>query len=655
MKHDYYYLLLFVFFFIPQSLFAQNGLCADIEPLCLTDDVIIFPNCFNGSSDCIDFAEEGPDYTCLGSTPYPTWQSITVDQSGDFDLLITQNTSFDTNGNPTGTPLDVDFIVWGPFDSNDDLCDYDNLTEETTVDCSFSAQAIESVSIPNAFAGERYVLLITNFNQTQGFIKVEQTGGDGSIICPVTSCEGDTITLQATMVDGTNYQWEVFDGSTFVTIPGETTPFLNVTENGFFRVSYTLSDNTNTSEEYSTNFTEVPGIVTPSDFVICDDENNDGIAEFVLSLKDAEIINGEANVIVSYFETEADAFANVAPLFDLYTNTVAFTQTIYARGENTITGCFAVVPLVLIVTESPVIATEIDDIIENDPDGDGFVTYDITVNIAQILGALDPTSFTVSFYVSEMDAQNAENVITNPTAFVNPLAGMTTTIYARLEANANGCFDIGDFDLLLSTAFQDSDNDTISDEDEDLNGNGNPNDDDTDGDTIPNYLDPDDDGDSVNTIIEIQGIGAGIVDQEDIDTDEDSILNYLDDDDDGDTILTINEDYNNNGSPLDDDLNTNGIPDFLDPDVALSLSEQMFTDLTVYPNPTQDIIQFTSSLFTQNTFIDIYDIQGRHIGNYKPEINTNSIEINLSNEASGIYFAHITTDNINVTRQLIKQ
>ncbi len=655
MKHYYSFLLLFVFFFLPQSLFAQNGLCADIEPLCLVDDVIIFANCFNGSSDCIDFAEEGPDYTCLGSTPYPTWQSITVDQAGDFDLLITQNTSFDTSGNPTGTPLDVDFIVWGPFDSDDDLCDYDNLSAANTVDCSFSAQAIESVSIPNAFAGERYVLLITNFNQTQGFIAVEQTGGDGSIICPVTSCEGDTITLQATMVDGTNYQWEVFDGGAFVTIPGETTPFLDVTENGLFRVSYTLSDNTNTSEEYSTNFTEAPSIAMPSDFVICDDQNNDGIEEFMLSFKDAEIINGIPNLVVSYFETEADAFANTNPLFDLYTNTVAFTQTIYARGENIITGCFAVVPLELVVTDSPVIATEIDDIIENDPDGDGFATFDLTVNIPQIIGALDPTVFTVSFYLSEADAQNSMNVIVDPTAFINPLAGMTTTIYARLESSNNECFDIGDFDLLLSTAFQDSDNDTISDEDEDLNGNGNPDDDDTDGDNIPNYLDTDDDGDSVDTIIEVQGIGAGIIDQEDIDTDEDTILNYLDDDDDGDTILTINEDYNNNGSPLDDDLNTNGIPDFLDSDVALSLSEQTFADLTVYPNPTQNIIQFTSSLFTQNTYINVYDVQGKHIGKYIPNTIANTIEINLSNVANGIYFAHIISGDKNVTRRLIKQ
>ncbi len=655
MKHYYSFLLLFVFFFLPQSLFAQNGLCADIEPLCLVDDVIIFANCFNGSSDCIDFAEEGPDYTCLGSTPYPTWQSITVDQAGDFDLLITQNTSFDTSGNPTGTPLDVDFIVWGPFDSDDDLCDYDNLSAANTVDCSFSAQAIESVSIPNAFAGERYVLLITNFNQTQGFIKVEQTGGDGSIICPVTSCEGDTITLQATMVDGTNYQWEVFDGGAFVTIPGETTPFLDVTENGLFRVSYTLSDNTNTSEEYSTNFTEAPSIAMPSDFVICDDQNNDGIEEFMLSFKDAEIINGIPNLVVSYFETEADAFANTNPLFDLYTNTVAFTQTIYARGENIITGCFAVVPLELVVTDSPVIVTEIDDIIENDPDGDGFATFDLTVNIPQIIGALDPTVFTVSFYLSEADAQNSMNVIVDPTAFINPLAGMTTTIYARLESSNNECFDIGDFDLLLSTAFQDSDNDTISDEDEDLNGNGNPDDDDTDGDNIPNYLDTDDDGDSVDTIIEVQGIGAGIIDQEDIDTDEDTILNYLDDDDDGDTILTINEDYNNNGSPLDDDLNTNGIPDFLDSDVALSLSEQTFADLTVYPNPTQNIIQFTSSLFTQNTYINVYDVQGKHIGKYIPNTIANTIEINLSNVANGIYFAHIISGDKNVTRRLIKQ
>ena len=209
--------------------------------------------------------------------------------------------------------------------------------------------------------------------------------------------------------------------------------------------------------------------------------------------------------------------------------------------------------------------------------------------------------------------------------------------------------------MSLTSGFNDSDGDGIPDIDEDLNENGNVDDDDTDGDTIPNYLDVDDDGDSVDTSIEIAGIGAGAAPQDFIDTDGDLIENYLDDDDDGDTIPTINEDYNNNGSPLDDDLNNNDLPDFLDPDVALSIAEDVFVDLQLYPNPTQDIVHISSSSFTQKTTIILYTIEGRRVANYTIDITTQDITIDLSEMASGIYFAHIQSGERQVVKRIMKK
>lgn len=196
MKNNYTFLSLFMLLFTSSALFAQNGLCSEIEPLCLTNNTVIFPNCFNGDGDCVPAAEAGPDYDCLGSTPFPTWQFIDVSQSGDLVFEISQNTSFDGNENPSGNLLDVDFIVWGPFGENDELCDYDNLQDANLIDCSFSPAAVEVISIPNAVAGERYVLLITNFNQQQGFIKIEQTGGDGATVCTLSVSEETFVDLE---------------------------------------------------------------------------------------------------------------------------------------------------------------------------------------------------------------------------------------------------------------------------------------------------------------------------------------------------------------------------------------------------------------------------------------------------------------------------
>lgn len=50
----------------------------------------------------------------------------------------------------------------------------------------------------------------------------------------------------------------------------------------------------------------------------------------------------------------------------------------------------------------------------------------------------------------------------------------------------------------------------------------------------------------------------------DDDTDSDRIPNYVDTDDDGDGILTRDEDINKDGNPTNDDSNGNGIPNYLD-------------------------------------------------------------------------------------------
>lgn len=658
MKNNYTFLSLLIFLFTSSTLFAQNSLCADIAPFCLTNEITIFPNCFNGGDDCEPAAEVGPDYGCLGSTPYPTWQFIEISQSGDLTFEIVQNTSFDESGTPTGTLLDVDFIIWGPFGVDDELCDYSNLQSANLVDCSFSTQAQEVASIPDAIVGERYVLLITNFNELEGFIKIEQFGGDGATVCTTDmettyeACEGDSIELLATVSTASDYQWFVFDGNDFVLIPNETTPFLNVTQEGVYRVTYTLTDNTVVAEDLTAIFNPIPAIAIPSDYVICDDDN-DGFAQFTLSLKDAEITNGIADLTVTYYETEADAFANVNPFIDPYTNTTSFFQTIYARAENNTTGCFDVVPLQLVVTDSPIIIDTIPNIELEDIGNDGFEVFDLTINEAIIFGTQNPSDFMLTYHTQLEDAFNNTNPIATPSAFVN--TQNPQTIFVRLESFENSCFATGNFLLILSSTFTDSDNDGIPDIYEDLNDNGNLEDDDTDTDDIPNYLDEDDDGDSVNTSIEIAGIGAGFAPQDFIDTDNDLIENYLDNDDDGDMILTINEDYNNSGSPLDDDLNNNDIPDFLDADVALAVLEETFADLQVYPNPTQDLVSIRSSRFTRETSATLYSVEGKRIAMYSSEASGQLIQIDMSSMATGIYFVKIQSGNQQVTKQLIKR
>jgi uncharacterized repeat protein (TIGR01451 family) len=161
--------------------------CQNAEYFCgsTANDPYIFPN----TTGIISSGQ----VACLGSIPNPTYYTLKVTESGPLLYNILQNTSFDGLGNATGSNMDVDFVAWGPFTSADNCdqivfgdcptCPFDNFTPPADtfypfgniVDCSYSTSFTETLSIPNAIAGEYYKILITNFNGGGGFIKLDQT------------------------------------------------------------------------------------------------------------------------------------------------------------------------------------------------------------------------------------------------------------------------------------------------------------------------------------------------------------------------------------------------------------------------------------------------------------------------------------------------
>jgi len=162
----------------------------------------------------------------------------------------------------------------------------------------------------------------------------------------------------------------------------------------------------------------------------------------------------------------------------------------------------------------------------------------------------------------------------------------------------------------IFTSLLEDDNDGIPAHLEDINGNGDLYDDDTDGDGIPNFLDEDDDGDNVLTKTELLDYDNTDNDGDPLtnpkDTDGDGIPNYLDPDDDGDGVLTINEEsMNPDKNPANDYTHPN-IPDYLNPDVAVSVPATGYRVHTItqdfevsvkveaisFPNLNQDTFDF---------------------------------------------------------------
>jgi uncharacterized repeat protein (TIGR01451 family) len=124
-------------------------------------------------------AEPGNYYGCLNSQPNPTWFYLPVSANGAINLMIEQNSSIAF----TSSPLDVDYIVYGPFTNPVTPCS-GQLTQANMVSCSYSPNAVEYPSILNAQFGQYYIIMVTNYANQPGFIRITELGTTtGAIGC----------------------------------------------------------------------------------------------------------------------------------------------------------------------------------------------------------------------------------------------------------------------------------------------------------------------------------------------------------------------------------------------------------------------------------------------------------------------------------------
>ena len=338
-------IVLIFFFSASQFIFSQSGganLCDISEPLCASNE-FSYPNTFNAGN-----AEFGPDYGCLLSQPNPAWFYLFIDQSGDIVLQIEQSTVL--GGSPD---LDVDYIIYGPFSNSNSACNSE-LTGSSTIDCSYLPDFVEVVNVPNAVAGEYYILLITNFSDDPGFISVTQTSGTGATDCGILAdefaCEGDIVTLDATTNFATNYIWYEDDGlgiGNFVVINGVSTATYDVVTSKKYKAeAYDTFNNLLETFEFNVLFFQRP--IIPSllqDYIICDNlDENDGVGQFDLGTKDTEILNGlnPNNFAVTYYDNITHANAGIEQLSSSYINSSP-SEVIFIRIDNIITNeveCF---------------------------------------------------------------------------------------------------------------------------------------------------------------------------------------------------------------------------------------------------------------------------------------------------------------------------
>ncbi len=217
--------------------------------------------------------------------------------------------------------------------------------------------------------------------------------------------------------------------------------FTTATQHIFVRVEDAISGCSTVIDFYVfINTTPITSTISP--FENCD-TNTNLIADFILINKDEEILNGQFNKEVLYFETEQDAInrTNSIDKTIAYQN-MSSPQTLYVRIENlTDINCFVTNSFELVVGSLPIFNTPSDIFVCDDDSSDGIENFDLNEKLNEIVSG-SPENLSVSFFESYEDAEtNTNSVPLNYTNSANP-----QQIFVRID-NGTFCQAIVDFDI----------------------------------------------------------------------------------------------------------------------------------------------------------------------------------------------------------------
>lgn len=199
----------------------------------------------------------------------------------------------------------------------------------------------------------------------------------------------------------------------------------------------------------------LPNIVVLTPLEMCDDETPDGITSFDLTIKNDEITGGNLDLIVSYYETNSDAQSQTGEISNptAYNNKSvnalpANPQTLYVALTDVNTGCISFTTLTLVVLTNPTPNTDPIDLVlcDDTNPGDLKEVFDLTSNESYIING--QLGVTVTYHVSQQDAEGEANAITNSTNYTNSTT--LQTIYVRVTDDVTGCYALVNFDLIVN-------------------------------------------------------------------------------------------------------------------------------------------------------------------------------------------------------------
>jgi gliding motility-associated-like protein len=331
--------------------------------------------------------------------------------------------------------------------------EYFNGFNNSTSPINYAAQTVVMNSQTAVVAGKSYhiKLVIANdkneYYDSAVFLKAGSFApkinlGPDQLASSNPICYGETFTIDTKFPATYNFKW-FKDGAL---ISGETSPILNVTLNGTYKVEVLFTPATcMATDEIRIEF--APEIILSDTTLAECDDNGDGITIFNLTKIDNLIKNNNAALSpVVYYESLTLAQTKTNPILNpsAYQNKLA-VATLFARVSNTF-GCvnYAQVSLVIannsIATQNPISTCDGDAI------QDGLYQFNLNAQVSPQIISSTPPGMLVEYYSNTTDAIVQKNSL--PNIFKNSIPNQQI-IYFRI-VNGPNCFGIAPITLKVN-------------------------------------------------------------------------------------------------------------------------------------------------------------------------------------------------------------
>ncbi|PQB06357.1 hypothetical protein BST83_03565 [Polaribacter filamentus] len=360
------------------------------------------------------FTGSAPIDQTTGLPMYSNWNTEEPNQAGNEDYAHITDDSIGIEGSWNDLP---DTGGGGPYQAKGYIVEYGGMPGDPVLQISAST----SIYIPKVL----------------------------TISADIDLCTGTSVNLIATVTEGTIFWYDALGnlvnvGNSF------TTPVLNSSITYYATAS---PEGCSISDKLAVVVTvyALPVANKPDNIERCDDDGN-GFSTFDFDTDSTpKILNGQpdADFEVLYFNSLEEAQKNIPDtnIDSPYENKDAFTlETIYARIQNTNnTTCFDITSFTLAVFDLPIpIQPESYRICDNEESGsdtDAIInTFLLHTRDSEILGALDPNQYNISYHTSQNGAEtndsstaidkDADHSVTN-----------TQTVFIRVANKDNSACD----------------------------------------------------------------------------------------------------------------------------------------------------------------------------------------------------------------------